>query len=631
MSTATLVIQSITQPLSTVQPTPLPKRKGAKFIFSSARFSFSSYAAMLMLLAAAALGGLLSLVFLLVSVGRKGERPANVGSTRRLLPPGPPGLPIIGSLHMLGQLPHLDFHRLSQKYGPIMHIRLGLVPAVVVSSPNAAMLFLKTHDLVFASRPFTQVDFYISYDGRSLASTEYGPYWRNVRKLCTLRLLSNLKIESFRSMRREEVGLFVESLKQSAKAEVEVDVTAMVAALSTSLSCRMVLGKKYMDEDFDKRGFKGVVDELNEIIGAFNIADYIPCLGFLDLQGLRRGVKAIMKVFDAFFEKIIDEHIESKADQNRERDFVDFMLSFMESDENKFQFGRPNIKALMLDMLAASMDSTAAVVEWAFAELLKHPEMMNKAQKELETVVGMDRMVEESDLASLEYVDMVLKESMRLHPVLPLLIPHQSTEDCSVDGYHIPKGSHVIINTWSIGRDPNAWTDPEEFNPERYTGSASGIDVMGHDFQLLPFGAGRRGCPGMQLGYTVATLILAQLVHCFDWQLPNGLRPGDVDMSERHAAVGLSYSNLPEPKLNCMLTGGVWLRKRKWKVPFTANGPKMGSPSMENILRWRQKDFMLSFTECPDNEFQFDHTNIDNAMSPVSRSPSVALHGVSRQ
>ncbi|KAL5990695.1 hypothetical protein ACLOJK_011598 [Asimina triloba] len=498
---------------------------------------FSSYAAMLMLLAAAALGGLLSLVFLLGSVGRKGERPTNVGSRSRLLPPGPPGFPIIGCLYLLGQLPHLDFHRLSQKYGPIMHIRLGLVPTVVVSSPNAAMLFLKSHDLVFASRPFTQVESYISYDGRSLASTEYGSYWRNVRKLCTLRLLSNLKIESFSSTRREEVGLFVESLKQSAKAEVEVDITAMVAALSTSLSCRMVLGKKYMDEDFDKRGFKGVVDELNEIIGAFNIADYIPCLGFLDLQGLRRGVKAIMKVFDAFFEKIIDEHIECKADQNRERDFVDFMLSFMESDENKFHFGRPNIKALMLDMLAASMDTTAAVVEWAFAELLKHPEMMNKAQKELESVVGMDRMVAESDLASLGYVEMVLKESMRLHPVLPLLIPHQSTEDCSVDGYHIPKGSHVIINTWSIGRDPNAWSDPEVFNPERFKGSASGIDVMGRDFQFLPFGAGRRGCPGMQLGYTVARLILAQLVHCFDWQLPNGLRPGDVDMSERFGLV----------------------------------------------------------------------------------------------
>ncbi|KAL5990699.1 hypothetical protein ACLOJK_011602 [Asimina triloba] len=170
--------------------------------------------------------------------------------------------------------------------------------------------------------------------------------------------------------------------------------------------------------------------------------------------------------------------------------------------------------------------------------------MMNKAQKELETVVGMDRMVEESDLASLEYVDVVLEESMRLHPVLSLFIPHQSTEDCSVDGYHIPKGSHVIINTWSIGRDPNAWSDPEVFNPERFKGSASGIDLMGRDSQLLPFGAGRRGCPGMQLGYTVARLILAQLVHCFDWQLTNGLRPGDVDMSERFGLVVPKASHL---------------------------------------------------------------------------------------
>ncbi|KAL5990700.1 hypothetical protein ACLOJK_011603 [Asimina triloba] len=127
-------------------------------------------------------------------------------------------------------------------------------------------------------------------------------------------------------MRREEVGLFVESLRQCAKAEVEVDITAVVAALSTSLSCRIVLGKTYMDEDFDERGFKGIVDEPHEIIGAFNISDCIPFLGFLDLQGLHRGVKAIMKVFDAFLQKIIDEHIESKADQNRERDCPSWSL-----------------------------------------------------------------------------------------------------------------------------------------------------------------------------------------------------------------------------------------------------------------------------------------------------------------
>lgn len=186
-------------------------------------------------------------------------------------------------------------------------------------------------------------------------------------------------------------------------------------------------------------------------------------------------------------------------------------------------------------MLAGSMDTSATVVEWILAELLKHPRVMKKVQQELEEVVGLNRMVEESDLDSLNYLDMVVKEALRLHPVAPLLIPHASTEDCTVDGFYIPKNSRVIINVWTIGRDPNAWSDPEKFIPERFVGS--NIDLRGHDFQLLPFGSGRRGCPGMQLGLTVVRLLVAQLVHCCNWELPNGMSPDELDMTEEFGLV----------------------------------------------------------------------------------------------
>ena len=180
--------------------------------------------------------------------------------------------------------------------------------------------------------------------------------------------------------------------------------------------------------------------------------------------------------------------------------------------------------------MAASMDTSATTIEWALSELIKHPPMMKKVINELEKVVGMERMVEESDLESLEYLNMVVKETLRLHPVVPLLIPHESIEDCTVDGFHIPQKSRVIVNVWAIGRDPNAWTDADKFLPERFM--ESDIDFRGQHFQFIPFGSGRRGCPGMQLGLTVVRLVLAQLVHCFDWELPDNMLPSELDMTE---------------------------------------------------------------------------------------------------
>ena len=186
-------------------------------------------------------------------------------------------------------------------------------------------------------------------------------------------------------------------------------------------------------------------------------------------------------------------------------------------------------------MLIASIDTSATTIEWVLSELLIHPEIMKKLQKELEEKVGLDRIVGESDLEGLEYLDMVIKETFRLHPVAPLLLPHEAVEDCTVNGYFIPKGSHIIINTWTIGRDPSVWEDAEKFLPERFEGND--IDFRGRDFRLLPFGSGRRSCPGMQLGMTLVRLMLAQLVHCFNWELPKGMLPSDLDMTEEFGIV----------------------------------------------------------------------------------------------
>ncbi|KAK9091231.1 hypothetical protein Sjap_024408 [Stephania japonica] len=566
---------------------------------------------------------------------------------RAVLPPGPKGLPILGNLHMLGDLPHQGLHKLSQKYGPIMHIRLGQVPTIVVSSPAAAELFLKTHDLAFASRPLFQASKYMSYMRKGLVFTEYGSYWREIRKLLSLELLTRVKIEMFKPIRREEVRGLVEVVKAAAGARKVVCVSEMVEKVLEDITYRMVFGCK--DHRFD---FKAIIGESMELMGAFNIGDHVPFLAPFDIQaglaaervtrergseraliwefllmriprqerahlllclsggghvscadremnvrvrewegehvvasdhwrvgcssleadsrefmkrsnsmvfspkvmGLVRRMKKANKKFDEFLEKIIEEHVrDAKEQEGQVRDFIGVMLSMMEEDSMKeVKFGKDNIKAIILDVLTAAMDTSVNVINWAIPELLRHPKLMKRVQDELREVVGMDRMVEETDLPKLNYLNMVIKETMRLHPVGPLLVPRESIEDVTINGYFIPKKSRVLVNIWTIGRDPNAWSkDAEEFNPDRFMDVD--IDIHGRDFQLIPFGSGRRKCPGMQLGLVVVQLILAQLLHCFNWELPNGMSPCDLDMKEKLALTMSRASHLnsiPSYRLN---------------------------------------------------------------------------------
>ncbi|KAF5195939.1 Cytochrome p450 [Thalictrum thalictroides] len=445
------------------------------------------------------------------------------------LPPGPFGLPLLGHLHLLGELPHHNLQRLAKKYGPIMTIRLGVIPTMVISSPEWAELFLKTHDIIFASRPKLQVSDLISYGQKNLIFAQYGSYWRNIRKLCTLELLSNSKIELFKSMRSEELFNFVQQIKNASKSRSVIDISAKVESLLEDMTFRMIFGCK--DDRID---FKTCIKEVVILTGAFNVSDYLPILKPFDLQGLGRRMKACSKVLDEFLETIIDEHVRDAKDlHGQHRDFIDVMLSLMESNNTReLHLDRDNIKAIMIDMLGAAMETSSTTSEWVIAELLKHPKVMKLVQEELENIVGLDRMVEEADLIKLSYLKVVIMETLRIHPVAPLLIPHESTEDITINGYFIPKKSRVIINSWAIGRDPTVWSsNAEEFYPERFIGTD--MDVQGRDFQYIPFGSGRRKCPGLQLGMTAVQLVVAQLVHCFNLELPEGMSPDDLDMNEK--------------------------------------------------------------------------------------------------
>ncbi|XP_023007802.1 cytochrome P450 CYP736A12-like [Cucurbita maxima] len=444
------------------------------------------------------------------------------------LPPGPKGFPIIGTIHLLKKLVHRDLHHLSQLYGPIMHMKLGLKSTIIVSSSHAAELFLKAHDPVFAGRPVRLTFNQLSYHQKNIAFAQYGPYWRNMRKICILQLFTTLKMNSFTSMRREEVGLLIDHLQEAAKMHGVVDLSSQISSFIADVICRMVFGRKFVEEEF-----KASIHEATLLVGAPDLGDFIPFISMLDLQGLGRRAKGVTKVFDGFLDMIIKQHLESNDENRTKGCFLDVLLDS--------KIDHSSIKGVIMDLIIGGVDSSRTTIDWALSELIKHPHTMKKVQKELENVVGLGKMVEESDLRELKYLEMVIKETFRMHPPIPL-IPRKCIEDCIVNGYHIPKNSEVLINEWAIGRDPCVWFDPLTFFPERFANRK--MDTRGKDFQLHPFGYGCRNCPGMQLGLVLVQLVVAQLVHWFDLELPNGISPSELDMTEQFGLTCTRAHNL---------------------------------------------------------------------------------------
>ncbi|GLJ31808.1 hypothetical protein SUGI_0639800 [Cryptomeria japonica] len=443
------------------------------------------------------------------------------------LPPGPRPWPLIGSIHLLGNLPHQSLTVLAKKYGSIMSLRLGSVTTVVVSSPAMAKEFLKTHDLAFATRPNCTLGKHLCYDHNNVSFAPYGAPWRQVRKLCTVELLTVKRINSFRFVREDEVSAMIASIwQESGRGAHSVDLKKSLSSITRNITCRMFASTTYSDSDLNGgHGFKEMVEEMFSVAGVFCVGDFVPYLDWIDFQGIRRRMQAVHKIFDGFAEKVIEEHIhrrlgEGKSkEEDRVKDMVDVLLDMAETEGQTIS--RVQIKGIILDMLDAGIETSSTTIEWAMSELLKNRATLDRAQKEIESAIGRDRLVKESDVMSFDYLQCVVKETFRLHPPFPLLIPHESMEGCSVGGYFIPPKTRLYVNVWAIGRAENVWEDAHQFKPERFMGCNK--DVRGQDFDLLPFGTGRRGCPGISMGLSVVELALAQLLHCFDWSVQGEL------------------------------------------------------------------------------------------------------------
>ncbi|XVE52854.1 hypothetical protein DITRI_Ditri02bG0157800 [Diplodiscus trichospermus] len=432
------------------------------------------------------------LLFSLLFLAKRKQGAARRSDKR---PPGPPKLPIIGNLHLLGVLPHRSLQQLSNKYGPVLLLKLGSVSTVIISSAETARQVLQAYDLECCSRPLLASTGKLSYNYLDLSFTPYGNYWREMRKICVLELFSVGRVQSYQFIREEEVGLMIDSISQSSSTGNPVNLSQRLMIVTTEIICRIAFGRSsFRDGGFNVQKFQEQVHEAMGFLGSFS------------------------------------------AQKQQGEDIIDVLLKISKNQSNEFavQITHNHIKAILMNIFLAGLESGATVVEWVMTELTRNPRVMKKAQEEIRNYVGKKGKVSESDSDHLQYLKLVVKEALRLHPPAALLT-RESRSQFNINGYNFYPKTHIYVNVWAIGRDPKSWENPDQFYPERFMDSS--IDFKGKHFEFLPFGAGRRGCPGMNMGMLNVELALASLLYHFDWKLPNGLKAEDLKMEE---AAGLA-------------------------------------------------------------------------------------------
>ncbi|CAL2259549.1 unnamed protein product [Prunus armeniaca] len=469
------------------------------------------------------------------------------------LPPGPSGMPLLGNLLSLDPELHSYFAGLAHTYGPIFKLRLGAMTCVVINSPSSAREVLKDRDVTFANRDVPVAARIAFYGGADVAWTPHGPEWRMLRRVSILKMLGGAALDSFQYIRQNQVRKTVRYLY--GRAGSPVNVGEQIFLTSLNVISNMICGGCIAAEDGEERAglgeeFRKVVSETTGLIGRPNVSDFFPGLGRFDLQGIKKQMEGLVRRFDGIFEQMIDQRLRMEEEGAKEsQDFLTFLLKLKEEGgDSKTPLTMTHLKALLMDMMLGGTDTSSNTAEFAFAETMNNPAVMGKAKQELDDVVGKGNIVQETHIFKLPYLQAVVKETLRLHPVLPLLIPHCPSETCIVGGYTIPKGSRVLVNAWAIHRDPSNWEDPLDFDPDRFLHGK--WDYSGRDFNYLPFGSGRRICVGTAMAERMTVYTLATLLHSFDWKLPQG---EELDLSEKFGIVmkkKIPLILIPTPRLS---------------------------------------------------------------------------------
>ncbi|XP_059624711.1 geraniol 8-hydroxylase-like [Cornus florida] len=464
------------------------------------------------------LQGLLSLAKVTKNKGRK-------------LPPGPVPLPVIGNLLKLGDQPHKSLAELAKVHGPIMSLKLGRITTVVFTSSDMAKEVLQKQDLAFSSRSIPDAIRAHNQFQYSVVWLPVATQWRSLRKILNSNIFSGSRLDANQHLRYKKVQELIGYVRKSSNSGVAVDIGRAAFRTSLNLLSNTIFSVDLADPfDDSAKEFKDLVWNIMVEAGKPNLVDYFPVLEKVDPQGIRRRMTVHFGKVLQMFGKLINKRLELRRIKNAitSNDVLDVLLNIENSGD---EIDRNHIERMCLDLFVAGTDTTSSTLEWAMAEVLHNPETLVKAKAELEETIGKGKAVEESDIARLPYLGSIIKETLRLHPPVPFLIPRRVEEDCEVSGFTVPKGSQVLVNAWAIGRDPTIWDSATSFIPERFLNSE--IDVRGRDFEVIPFGAGRRICPGLPLAIRMVPVMLGSLLNSFDWKLEGGIAPKDLDMEEK--------------------------------------------------------------------------------------------------
>ncbi|CAH1446201.1 unnamed protein product [Lactuca virosa] len=431
---------------------------------------------------------------------KKSGKSYNGSSKKQPLPPGPYPWPIVGNLFQMGKIPHIRLAEMAQVHGPLMTLRLGQQITIVGSSASAASEILKTHDHLLAGRDvprLLQGKESIVHNMNLVFTSGTGDGWRKIRNLYASKIFSSKALESRVDMREKKVMEMVKYI--ASKDLVDFEGSGIGA------------------------GIKDSVRRLSTLGAQPQIADLYPIFGRWDLQGWKKQVVQIIEQeLGTIWEDILQKKTSGSNTSSDHQDFTDILIEKGSTHQQ--------INAMMQELFTAGTESMNFTTEWLVAELLRNQEIMQKVSDEVRNKID-GNVVKESDLVHFPFLEACLKETLRLHPPGPLLLPHRAMQTCEVMGYTIPKDSQVMVNIWAISRDPKIWDDPLSFKPERFVGSE--MHYKGKDFEYLPFGSGRRMCPGEALSSKTILLSVASLILNFDWFLVNNtMNPEDLNMDD---------------------------------------------------------------------------------------------------
>ncbi|XP_051202822.1 desmethyl-deoxy-podophyllotoxin synthase [Lolium perenne] len=457
------------------------------------------------------------------------RRRRSCAAVRLRLPPSPWALPVLGHLHHLARdQPHRAMRDLARRHGPLILLRLGGLPVVVASSADAAREVMVSRDVDFATRHMSRmVRLSIAQGAEGIIFAPYGDEWRQMRKICTVELLSARRVRSFRPVREEEAGRLLRAV--AASPGTAVNLSELLWAYAADSSVRAIVGSRFKDRD----AFMEILQRGLKLFAGMSLPDLYPSSRLAMLVSRTPGrMRQHRQQIAAFMDAVVQEHQENRAAAGEEEDLLDVLLRIQQEGGLQFPLTTANIKSAVGDMFAGGSETAATTLQWTMSELVRNPKVMRKAQDEVRRALAGQPTVAEASLADLSYMHMVIKEALRLHPPGPLLLPRECRSDgCRVLGFDVPKGTMVLVNAWAISRDPIHWgADAEEFVPERF--ESGGVDFKGSDMEYTPFGAGRRMCPGMAFGLANLELALAGLLYHFDWKMHGGADAGELDMTE---------------------------------------------------------------------------------------------------